>query len=376
MTAATRRLDEAALFTALEGVPRIDVAHNLRAAMAAGRRMTSLIQEIVALRRGPGKLMPNEYFYYRLWNPELARDDKRCFVGKLAQHSMHMACNNAHWYATAADKLLFHAVMGGAGLPTPELLAITPADRRAPPARSLAGADEIVAFLREPAHYPLFAKPIDGKFSLSVFSAEGYDAAADRVCLHGAEPMAPADLAKALLGRDAGYVLQRRLAPHPDLAGRFGPRLWSLRALVLVTPDGPRIHRAVAKIATGQNPADNFWRAGNLLGAVELGTGHVMRVVRGTGAEIAVNSAHPDTGQPIVGTPIPGWRELVVLVEDAARLLPGIRTQSWDIALTDRGPVPLEVNFGGDLNLSQLAYGAGVLDEGFSAHLRRCGYRI
>jgi len=37
-----------------------------------------------------------------------------------------------------------------------------------------------------------------------------------------------------------------------------------MRLVVLLTPTGPVIHRAVAKIATGSNPADNFWRNGNL----------------------------------------------------------------------------------------------------------------
>jgi hypothetical protein len=34
--------------------------------------------------------------------------------------------------------------------------------------------------------------------------------------------------------------------------------MWSVRALVLGDPSGPVIHRAVAKIATANNPADNF----------------------------------------------------------------------------------------------------------------------
>ncbi len=171
-------------------------------------------------------------------------------------------------------------------------------------------------------------------------------------------------------------LIQRRLAPHPSLARLFGPRLWSVRVLVLLGPDGPLIHRAVVKIATGRNPADNFWRAGNLIGAIELGTGHIVRIVQGVGAQMSVNGVHPDAGQPIVGTPLPCWQDLTALVTEAARLLPGVRTQSWDIALTERGPVPLEVNFGGDLNLAQLAQGAGVLDDGYSDHLRRCGYRV
>jgi hypothetical protein len=37
--------------------------------------------------------------------------------------------------------------------------------------------------------------------------------------------------------------------------------------------------------------------------------------------------------------------------------------------------VILEVNYGGDLNLAQLAHGAGVLDERYTEHLARGGYR-
>jgi Sugar-transfer associated ATP-grasp len=99
-----------------------------------------------------------------------------------------------------------------------------------------------------------------------------------------------------------------------------------------------------------------------------------MSVVQGTGADMAINVPHPDTGRPITGAAIPDWATLKMLVELAARLLPGIRAQSWDIALTDEGPMPLEVNFGGDLNLTQLASGKGVLDDTYREHLRSCGY--
>ena len=39
--------------------------------ISAGRRMTSVLREVVSLRRGAGALTPNEYFYYRLWDPAL-----------------------------------------------------------------------------------------------------------------------------------------------------------------------------------------------------------------------------------------------------------------------------------------------------------------
>lgn len=181
MTATVLPANDGSHFAALNGIPRIDFPRNLKAALAAGRRMTSILSEMVALRRAAGKLTPNEYFYYRLWQPDLTREERRCFVGKQAQHPMHIACNHAGWYAAAADKLLFHTLMAGAGMQRPELLAITQPGRRPPGGRVLHGEEIIAAFLRDPAHYPLFAKPINGKYSLSVISANGYDAAADRV---------------------------------------------------------------------------------------------------------------------------------------------------------------------------------------------------
>jgi hypothetical protein len=180
--------------------------------------------------------------------------------------------------------------------------------------------------------------------------------------------------AAALVGGQ-GYLIQRRLSPSATLAECFRPRLWSVRLLVFVTPDGPLIHRAAVKIATGINPADNYWRNGNRLGAVDLETGRIKRVVKGTGLELAEDAVHPDTGHNIVGTTIPHWDRIVAQVKLAAKAFAGIRTQSWDIALSDPAPTFLEMNFGGDLYLNQLAHGAGVLDDVYRAHLRRCGYR-
>ena len=54
--------DEARLVTALTGIPEVDFPANLHAAMAAGRRMTSILADVVSLRRGPGRMAPAEFF--------------------------------------------------------------------------------------------------------------------------------------------------------------------------------------------------------------------------------------------------------------------------------------------------------------------------
>jgi hypothetical protein len=143
--------------------------------------MTSILREVVSLRLGAEKLTPNEYFYYRLWDPVLTAEEKRRFVGKQAQHPMHLTCNDPGWYAVAADKLPFQALISGARLPVPPLLAVAQGGRRAGKARVLKGAHETACFLRDPQIYPVFAKPIAGKYSLSVVSADRYDSSTDDV---------------------------------------------------------------------------------------------------------------------------------------------------------------------------------------------------
>ena len=177
----------------LNGVPPVNIAENLRVAFDNGRRLGAILQEIVTLRRAGGRLAPSEYFYYRLWDPHLSLEEKRGFVGKQAQHRMHVACNDRHWYQTAADKILFHTIMAGAALPVPQVAAITQAGRRLRGAVTLDGPDAITAFLREPANFPLFAKPAAGKYSLNVISADAYDPASDELVLFGGGPTASAD---------------------------------------------------------------------------------------------------------------------------------------------------------------------------------------
>lgn len=109
-----------ASYSQLAGIPNVDLSENLRAALATGKRATGIAAEVLALRAGPGKLTPQEYFYYRLWDAPQEGADKQRFVGKIAQHHMHVAAGAREWFAASADKILFQSIMDGAGLRTPE----------------------------------------------------------------------------------------------------------------------------------------------------------------------------------------------------------------------------------------------------------------
>ena len=134
--------------------------------------------------------------------------------------------------AASADKILFQTIMDGAGLRTPELTAITQAGRYLPTAPTITDPAVLADKLRDPSVYPLFAKQVAGKYSLSVLSADGFDPDADEVLLLDGTRQDLADVA-ALLADRPGFLIQRRLAP----AAGFGRAVRT--AALVCAPAGP-----------------------------------------------------------------------------------------------------------------------------------------
>lgn len=363
---------------ALDGIPEINLLGSLKKASSMGKRAGTMVSEIWQLKRGPGALHPNEYFYYGLCADDLGSDDKLRFVGKTVQNRLHHRCNDVQWHAVADDKELFYAAMRGHGLAVPETVAVFRPARAAWPGTALHSREQLGTLLRQPASYPLFAKPVEGIYSIGALSLSAYDASDDSVLLGSGDRIGMTQCIEYMAqGSRGGYLLQRRLQAHPRLVEHFGASaLPTLRLLVGLSDAGPRLLSAVCKIPGAGNIADNFWRQGNLLGAIEPDGGTLYRVISGTGLDRTEHNEHPDTGRSIRGLALPDWQQATSLCLRAAVTLPGIRTQSWDVALTDSGPCLVETNWGGDLNLHQLAHRRGMLQGAYLEHLRACGCKL
>lgn len=357
----------------LDGPVRVNQARHRDAAANAGLSGFALARELRRASSGPGRLSKDEYFYYRLYDPALPALERARHVGKAAQSRMHQACNDPRWFAPVHDKALFYTVMRGLDLPVPETVAVFERGNRSFFCPALRDEDELRAFLSDPAVYPLFAKPIDGIYSIGSLDLRAL--VGDRIRMKAGQTAALGDVVRFVLAfGQAGYLFQRRVQSHPMLARAFGETLSSARLLMLLDAGGASLESAVVKIPRAASIADNYWRPGNMLGSLDA-QGRVRRVVSGVGEDLALHDAHPDTGLRLVDLALPDWGAALALCAKAANAFPGVRTQSWDVALTPEGPVLLEFNFGGDLNLHQLAHRRGALTDRFAAHLRRCGYQ-
>ncbi len=340
-----------------------------------GMSASAIVREIAKLAVGPGRLKPQEYFYYRLFDPTLTFAEKRAFIGKREQPWIHLACNDRSWTAICNDKLLFYTLMAALHLPVPRLLAFHHATRRGlPETPHLRSMEELRRFFLALAQ-PVFAKPVDGVHSIGSMAIDRIDPATGMATLAtGTQVSLEQVLQRIDQSRGSGYLIQERLRPHPDLRRLCGQTLSCARIVVLMGRNGPELARTQFKIPVGRNAADNYWR-GNMLAAIDPDTGRIERVVKGTGFQQTFPTTHPDTGQQLIGAVLPLWPEVKRLALEAALALPRIRLQAWDIAIGAEGPVIIECNAGGDFSAPQLAWGKGMLDERFRRFLREQGYR-
>jgi hypothetical protein len=167
-------------------------------------------------------------------------------------------------------------------------------------------------------------------------------------------------------------MFQERVKPHAAVRAICGDRLATVRVYTINGERGPEVFRAAWKVPAGKNTADNFWRKGNILAAVDYETGKVTRAIQGFALDQVEITHHPDTGAELVGAVVPNFSTVLNLALEGARVFDTIRAVGWDIAPTDDGGVIVEGNHAPDYNLVQMAERRGVLDARMNAFLAFC----
>ena len=151
-----------------------------------------------------------------------------------------------------------------------------------------------------------------------------------------------------LRDQPAEFVLQPRLANHPDLTDLTGDTLCGIRFLTFTDPvtlQARVFPFAWMKIPRAGVIADNIHAPGGLPGmaaGVDMTTG---KLGPAFAADLTWRREHPDRGSRIEGRIVPCWKESVALALVAHRVFrPHGWAWGWDIAVTASGPLVIEGN--------------------------------
>ncbi|MEM7069325.1 MAG: sugar-transfer associated ATP-grasp domain-containing protein [Pseudomonadota bacterium] len=357
------------LRTALSTVAASSVVDVWKAS-ARGNRLGSC-QKFLKARYGPGKLSSGEFISFGFCDWEIKDNHIASFAGKQAQQAFNKVYNDKTWYAVTKHKMAFETLMKGAGMPCPKTIAIYDRKGRGAGAPILKTKEALEEFLIDPNNHPVFCKPTTGLLSIGSFRIDAIRGR--KLIVNGYHEYTPAEVIHYICGLSKkGYLFQRVLSPHPGFEEIGCKVISSVRFLVLNREKEASVHSCVLKVPASGEVADNFWREGSIIAAINSDTGGIDRAVLKDpeGSTVLAKADNPG----LYGFVLPDFAQSTSCVLAASRFLAGVRVQSWDVAITNNGPVLLEVNFGGDLNLTQLSSGKGVMNKAYCDVLRDAGY--
>ncbi|GAA4404879.1 sugar-transfer associated ATP-grasp domain-containing protein [Quisquiliibacterium transsilvanicum] len=361
-----------------------DLAVAMREArLISGRSWLSIARELLRLRNSGGMLGLSDYFQYRLYEPLPFGGHKVDFAGWRMEGWLDERLNGRMWRGIIEDKCVFHAICVLQGIPVPRVLGLFhPAGRRLGNVPVLRHTQDVEHFLREAISYPFFSKPVFGVSGGGAAAVDSIDRTRDELVLASGQQVSVSAFADSLSRSSPGatpalgWLFQERLQQHELIAAVCGETVATLRFIVLLDDHGPELFRVVWRIPTGANMTDNFGRhgrTGNLAARVSLESGEIERVIAGVGAAMTTHSTHPDTGARLLGWQLPLFREACDLVLLASALIPMFRFQHWDVAITRNGPVIVECNSPGGIELPQIASGQGLYDARLRKFVERHG---
>lgn len=120
----------------------------------------------------------------------------------------------------------------------------------------------------------------------------------------------------------------------------------TIRFMTVLYPDNKaRLAGIWMKFGRAGRCVDNAGSGGNIDACVDMVNGEIKYVTEFNGwRNVKAITHHPDSGTLLEGVKIDNWQEIVKQVFHFQECFPFIKAAGWDIAITDEGPVVIEVN--------------------------------
>ncbi|MBK7356815.1 sugar-transfer associated ATP-grasp domain-containing protein [Propionivibrio sp.] len=351
-----------------------------------GKSWRDQLQEIRALRKYGGQCGISDYYWCKLYDDDyqLGRGAPD-YLGWRLQEQFSLVLNPRSAVLPAWDKCVFTVLATSAGLPVAPIRACYHPSGRISDTLGihLKSKSEVATYLRDPSIYPLFSKPAYSQQAYGTAYLAAYDASSDTLALPNGKTVSIESFLSRLdetIDRryhrpECGFLFQEALTSAAEIQALTNwPAVCGVRVVCLNGPDGVKPIRALWKIAVPPNQVDNFsmGKYGNLLADVELTNGEINRVLSGFWPNTQVITTHPYSGQSLTGFRLPGWDRILDICRRAGAVFPLMKIHHWDFALTDRGPMILELNdLGG--TIGEQIHGWGLLTEETREFIKRYG---
>lgn len=300
-----------------------------------------VVSDYLSLYRSKG-LSIDEYFDFEFEKRDVSF--RKAFLGLNEQRYYLDYLNPIKYYSLSRNKYFAHKALDNTGVRKTELYCYYQPEARYFASEECAGSlQDVLSILRAKNVQSCVIKTTESSHgdNVRVVNSIVYqDKDALLSCFDGSEvPLS------SLLGEDA--LIFEGIVHQTDQFASFNESsVNTLRFMTTLWPDGAaRVIAVFIKIGRHGRCVDNAGGGGNVDCCVDIETGEIKYAVQFDGfRRIKDIDFHPDSGQKLNGVVVENWLSIREEVERFQQSFPFCKAAGWDIAITNQGPVVIEVN--------------------------------
>ena len=299
------------------------------------------------------KFWPQNYFKYEGYKKGVSVDFVEKYIpGMLFSDLRADLLNDSRYCVFADDKYIFHQRMKSANVPTPKLLGIYKSGLVSVNNHKTINVRD---FFRTLDVDGVVIKPtIDScqGEGVNVINIEKSNGNKFFVKQRSFSHDELSDWIRSEYG-NSQLLIEGIICQHSALKIIYSKSVNTVRVDTLRTRSGKVIiNSAYLRVGRNGRRVDNW--SGKLGGIginIDVKTGKSF----GQGIDYSLNryDSHPETGIKFNTIQIPFWDEIINMVKHGAVNLPNLNSLGWDIAITENGPVAVEVNADYDILAQQ-----------------------
>jgi len=294
-------------------------------------------------------LGPGYYLFGRFWRREIPLRSKLRHLNERSYAQKLSHTNNPKYQKLSQNKVAEKALFSLFSIPTPRFLGhIHPIEGLACDSASLRNGNDLTRLLLQERPQAICFKPVEGWGGAGFQAAriDYNDAVPELISLASQTSMNPAQFVSetlALKPDSYGYIVEEFCQQHSWYSALNPTSVNTLRVYAMCPPGGPvKILGGYLRVGRCGSITDNA-SAGGLFYVFDPRSG-----VLGPGVLNEIGSpeysTHPDSGIQVEGCQIPNWDAVCEIVPKAMGVFPKTQFAGLDIAVTEQGPMLIEIN--------------------------------
>lgn len=297
--------------------------------------------DYIALYRAKG-LTPEEYYEFEFDK----RSDafRRDFLGLNEQRFYLELLNPLKYYSLARNKYVAHKMLENTGVQTSELYCCYQPEARYTVDTECAGdLAGVLRILKRKGVQSCVIKTTESSHGDNVWVIKSIDYQDADAILTRFDGQALA-LSSLLAGEP--LIFESMVRQTAQFAAFNASSVNTVRFMTALYPDGSaRVVATFIKIGRAGRCVDNAGGGGNVDVCVDVATGEIRYAIQFDGwHHVKEIDCHPDSGAQLNGVVIENWEAVKAEVIRFQQAFPYCKVAGWDIAITDEGPVVIEVN--------------------------------